>query len=99
MLGIVADLLEGDFTGAWEKLKQTTKEIDWITLYEGIEMINNPMATVTRKALDSTGVFDGLKRKWEELKTNAPVIWENIKDEISQRWEELRLTHLLPGRT
>jgi tape measure domain-containing protein len=89
-LGIIADLLKGDFNGAWEKFKMLTKEIDWKGLYSAFEILTNPIGWVTKRVLESTGVFDGLKMKWEELKTSAPIIWENIKTSILTRWENLK---------
>ncbi len=35
-------------------------------------------------------IWDSVKQKWDNLKTNAPETWENIKKSIAERWEKLK---------
>jgi len=94
-LSIIADLLKGDFRAGWEKFKTLIGEIDWMGLYRGFELLNDPIGYLTRNVLNNAGAFDWLKNIWENLKISAPITWENIKTSILNKLQLLLLGSVL----
>lgn len=75
-LGIIIDLLGGDFAGAWEKTKELIAAVwDLIvgTVTNGVEIVKGIMAA-----------------GWEAMKAAAQLAWDGIKALIDLAWQGIK---------
>jgi hypothetical protein len=100
-LKAIADLLNGDFSGAWKNLKSTVNGVNWKTLGDSAMLVVNPFSLVVQKISEHIGLTDKMKESWANLKTSVGATWDglvtkaaetfgNIKLSIMSNWDALK---------
>ena len=96
LFGAFIALLQGDFAGAWESLKEAFASL-WTVVQDVFTVIGNYFsgfwesicAIAQSFGIDLNAVFSGL---WEGIKTTATIAWTNFSTWASETWNSICTT-------